>query len=91
MAVELAKAGFRRPSHLILHLRNFKRSESFARVIKCTVEEESGEGEPQAVRISSVVYKMWKAFQSDMKSLVLKVIAIYGLELPRYLINATLI
>ena len=80
MAVELAKAGSRRPSHLILHLINFKRSESFARVIKCNVEEESGEGEPQAVRISSVVYKMWKAFQSDVKSLLLKVIAVYGLE-----------
>lgn len=73
MAVELAKAGSPRPSHLILHLRNFKRSENFARVIKCTVEEESSEGEPQAVRISSVVRKMWKAFQSDMKSLILKV------------------
>ena len=80
MAVELAKAGSPRPSHLILHLRNFKRSENFARVIKCTVEEESSEGEPQAVRISSVVRKMWKAFQSDMKSLILKVIAVYELE-----------
>lgn len=81
MAVELAKAGSPRPSHLILHLRNFKRSENFARVIKCSVEEESDEVEPQAIRISTVVHKMWKAFRSDKEHLDLKVIPVYELAL----------
>ncbi|KAF4362563.1 hypothetical protein F8388_011390 [Cannabis sativa] len=72
MALELAKAGFNIPSHLILHLKNFERSESFVRVIKCSAEE-SGSNEPQAIRICSLVRKMWKTHQSDMKSLVLKV------------------
>ncbi|KAL6008537.1 hypothetical protein ACLOJK_034050 [Asimina triloba] len=71
MTLELAKAGYQRPSHLILHLKNFKRSESFVRLIKCSVEEE--EGEPLAVRICSVVRKLWKEHQFDMKTLALKV------------------
>ncbi|BFG31191.1 hypothetical protein CerSpe_174650 [Prunus speciosa] len=73
MAVELAKAGCNQPSHLILHLKNFRRSENFVRVIKCSVEEETERREPQAVKICSVVRKMWKAYQSDMKSIILKV------------------
>ncbi|XP_062073801.1 uncharacterized protein LOC133778015 isoform X2 [Humulus lupulus] len=72
MALELAKAGCNHPSHLILHLKNFGRSENFVRVIKCNAEE-SGRNEPQAIRICSLVRKMWKTHQSDMKSLVLKV------------------
>ncbi|KAE8055526.1 hypothetical protein FH972_012359 [Carpinus fangiana] len=72
MAVELAKAGCNQPSHLILHLKNFRRSENFARVIKCKVEDEPEGGEPQAVRICLVVHKMWKA-ASDIKTLLLKV------------------
>lgn len=79
MALELAKAGSQRPSHLILHLKNFQKSESFAHVIKCCVPEESDGLEPQAIRICSVVRKMWKAYQSNMKNLVLKVIAILNL------------
>ncbi|XP_037495569.1 uncharacterized protein LOC105636609 isoform X2 [Jatropha curcas] len=71
MALELAKAGCRQPSHLLLHLKNFNRAESFVRVIKCNVEEESEGSEPQAVRICSVVRRMWKAYQFDMKSLSL--------------------
>ncbi|XP_024994007.1 uncharacterized protein LOC112527539 isoform X2 [Cynara cardunculus var. scolymus] len=73
MALELAKAGNPRPSHLILHLRNFKRAENFVRVIKCSTEEESEGRDPQAVRICLVVRKMWKAYQSSLKSLILKV------------------
>ncbi|XP_043697676.1 uncharacterized protein LOC122648528 isoform X2 [Telopea speciosissima] len=73
LALELAKAGYPRPSHLILHLKIFKRSENFVRLVKCNVEEEAGGGEPQAVRICSVVRNVWKKHQSDMKSLVLKV------------------
>ncbi|XP_010540792.1 PREDICTED: uncharacterized protein LOC104814451 [Tarenaya hassleriana] len=73
MALELAKAGSQRPSHLILHLKNFQRSENFARVIKCNVVEESDGTEPEAVRICSVVRKMWRTHQSNMKNLVLKV------------------
>lgn len=76
MALELAKAGSQMPSHLILHLKSFRKSESFAQVIKCSVPAESDGLEPQAVRICSVVRKMWKAYQSNMKNLVLKVIAI---------------
>ncbi|OVA12725.1 Pleckstrin homology domain [Macleaya cordata] len=71
MALELAKAGYPKPSHLILHLKNFKRSEKFVRLIKCSVEE--AEEEAQAVRICSVIRKFWKAYQADMRCLVLKV------------------
>ncbi|KAI3710546.1 hypothetical protein L2E82_40329 [Cichorium intybus] len=73
MALELAKAGNPKPSHLILHLINFKRSESFVRVIKCSTEDESDESDPQAVRICFAVRKMWKSYQSSLKSLVLRV------------------
>ncbi|XP_043715720.1 uncharacterized protein LOC122664096 isoform X2 [Telopea speciosissima] len=72
LALELAKAGYPRPSYLILHLKNFKRFENFVRLVKCNAEEEA-EGEPQAVRICSVVHKVWKEHQSDIRSLVLKV------------------
>lgn len=72
MAVELAKAGCNQPSHLILHLKNFRRSEKFVRVIKCGVEELEGR-EPQAIRICSVVCKMWKAYEFDRKILTLNV------------------
>lgn len=75
MAVELAKAGSNQPSHLILHLKHFKRSENFVRVIKCRVEEGSEGREPQAVRICSVLRKMWKA--SDLKVVALKVSSIH--------------
>ena len=73
MAVELAKAGSNQPSHLILHLKNFRRSENFVRVIKCRVEEELEGREPQAIRICSVVRKLWKAYESDRKILILNV------------------
>ncbi|XVF52445.1 hypothetical protein PTKIN_Ptkin05aG0018700 [Pterospermum kingtungense] len=72
MALELAKAGNELPSHLLLHLKNFRRSETFVRVIKCSVEELEGT-EPQAVKICSVARKMWRAHQSDMNSIKLKV------------------
>ncbi|KAG8382460.1 hypothetical protein BUALT_Bualt05G0079500 [Buddleja alternifolia] len=65
MALELAKAGYSIPSHLIIHLKSFSRGESFVRVIKCKTEQQSSEEtEAQAVRICSAVRKMWKA---DMK------------------------
>ncbi|KAJ4846821.1 hypothetical protein Tsubulata_004613 [Turnera subulata] len=73
MALELAKAGCSQPSHLLLHLKTFRRSEKFVRVIKCHIEQESEGREPQAIRICSVVRRVWKAYQSDIKSLVLKV------------------
>ncbi|KAK6251014.1 hypothetical protein SCA6_005019 [Theobroma cacao] len=72
MALELAKAGYQLPSYLLLHLKNFRRSETFVRVIKCSVEEVEGI-EPQAVKICSVVRKMWKAHPSDMNNIVPKV------------------
>ncbi|OIV92802.1 hypothetical protein TanjilG_00936 [Lupinus angustifolius] len=73
MALELAKAGSNQPSHLILHLKHFRRSEIFVRVIKCNIVDEFEGREPQAIKICSVVRKTWKAYQSDMKSLILKV------------------
>ncbi|GMJ12445.1 hypothetical protein like AT4G17140 [Hibiscus trionum] len=72
MALELAKAGSHLPSCLLLHLKNFRRSEAFVRVIKCSVEEVEGT-EPQAVRICTVVRKMWRAHQSDPNSIEPKV------------------
>ncbi|OMP08179.1 Vacuolar protein sorting-associated protein 62 [Corchorus olitorius] len=72
MALELAKAGSQLPSVLLLHLKDFRRSETFARVITCSVEEVEGI-EAQAVKICSAVRKMWKAHQYDMNSVALKV------------------
>ncbi|OIT20385.1 hypothetical protein A4A49_38349 [Nicotiana attenuata] len=71
MALELAKAGYPRPSHLIIHIKKFRRSQKFVRVIKCNTEEETEV--PQAVRICSVVRKIWKARQTDVACLQLKV------------------
>ncbi|CAK7356237.1 unnamed protein product [Dovyalis caffra] len=73
MALELAKAGRHQPSYLLLHLKNFRRSENFVRVIKCNDGEESEGTDGQAIKICSVVYRVWKAYQYDMKTLVLKV------------------
>lgn len=73
MALELAKAGSSQPSHLILHLKHFRRSENFVRVIKCNSVEEFEGREPHAVKICSVVRRTWKAYQSDQRSLILKV------------------
>lgn len=73
LALELAKAGSLRPSHLILHLKSFRRTEIFARVIKCNAEEESEGRKPQAVQICSVVQKMWKAYKSEKKCVALRV------------------
>ncbi|XP_052881690.1 uncharacterized protein LOC108482794 [Gossypium arboreum] len=72
LALELANQGNQLPSHLLLHLKNFKRSESFVRVIKCNVEEVEGI-EPQAVKICSVARKMWRMYQADVNSIMLKV------------------
>ncbi|KAK1307368.1 hypothetical protein QJS10_CPA10g01052 [Acorus calamus] len=49
MALELAKAGYPKPSCLILHLKNFKKMERFVQLIKCDVEDDVTEQEPQAV------------------------------------------
>lgn len=65
MSLELAKAGFSDPSHLIIHLKTFRRGESFVRVIKCNTEQDSEETEPQAIRICSATRKMWKAHSED--------------------------
>lgn len=72
LALELAKAGFPMPSHLIIHLKNFRRSENFVRVIKCNTEE-SSEGEPQARRICFAVCKFWKGKDSDTRNQMSKV------------------
>lgn len=72
LALELAKAGSHVPSHLIVHLKNFRRSESFVRVIKCIGEESDG-GEPQAVRICLAIRKSWRVHQSGIKIPAVKV------------------
>eukprot|EP01018_Ginkgo_biloba_P007916 Gb_35998 [translate_table: standard] len=63
LALELAKGGHQKPSHVILHLRNFRKSECFVRIIKSFVEDEQ-EGEIQAMRIYSTIQKLWKTYQS---------------------------
>ncbi|KAK1286591.1 hypothetical protein QJS10_CPB20g01337 [Acorus calamus] len=73
MALELAKAGYPKPSCLILHLKNFKKMERFVQLIKCNVEDNVTEQEPQAVRICAAVQRMWRAHKSDMRTLTLKV------------------
>lgn len=67
MALELAKAGLPAPSHLIIHLKSFRRGDNFVRVVKCNTEQLSEERELQASRVCSVVYRMWKAHQNDIK------------------------
>lgn len=72
MSLELAKAGYSSPSHLIIHLKTFKRGESFVRVIKCNTEEISDEREPQAIQICAVACKMWKAHGKDVKQVFIE-------------------
>jgi len=72
MSLELAKACLPRPSHLIIHLKKFKKSECFVRIVKCSSEESQYE-ESQAFRICIAVRKMWRAHQGRMKTLALKV------------------
>lgn len=70
LALELAKAGYQKPSHVIIHLKNFRRSENFVRLIKCNVDEER---EPQALLLCSSIRKMWRSHQAGMKVVQLKV------------------
>ncbi|WVZ57683.1 hypothetical protein U9M48_008037 [Paspalum notatum var. saurae] len=70
LALELAKAGYQRPSHVIIHLKNFRRSENFVRLIKCNVDEER---EPQALSLCSSIRKMWRSHQAAKKVVPLKV------------------
>ncbi|GMJ16090.1 hypothetical protein like AT4G17140 [Hibiscus trionum] len=72
VAVELAKQGSQLPSHLLLHLKNFRRSEAFVRVIKCSVEGVK-EIEPLAVKICTVARKMWRVHEDNINSIMLKV------------------
>ncbi|VFQ66400.1 unnamed protein product [Cuscuta campestris] len=75
LSLELAKAGYPKPSHLIIHLKHFQRPEKFVRVVKCNTNEEGLEEEPQAVKICLVVRKWWKAHHFDMHNLGLKVLS----------------
>ena len=72
LALELAKAGYQRPSHVIIHLKNFRKSENFVRLIKCNVDEDR---EPQALSLCSSVRKMWRSHQAAMKVIPLKVLS----------------
>ena len=72
LTLELAKAGHSKPSHLIIHLKNFRKSESFVRLVKCSVDFD--ESQPtQAVKICSAIRKTWKSHLLDMKTLTLRV------------------
>ncbi|XP_031502249.1 uncharacterized protein LOC116265643 [Nymphaea colorata] len=73
LALELAKVGYAKPTHLILHLRNFRRSQNFVRVVKCNVNDEEVASDSEATRICFTVRKTWKAYLSRMRSLRLKV------------------
>lgn len=81
LAIELAKAGYDKPSHLIIHLQNFRRSESFARIIRCDVGN-SEDQEPQAIIICSTIQRMWKTHQANKKIVVLKVSMMSWNECP---------
>ncbi|XP_062205491.1 uncharacterized protein LOC133907454 isoform X2 [Phragmites australis] len=70
LALELAKAGYQRPSHVIIHLKNFRRFENFVRLIKCNIDEEP---EPQALSLCSSIRKMWRSHQAAMEVIPLKV------------------
>ncbi|KAI5419030.1 hypothetical protein KIW84_043296 [Lathyrus oleraceus] len=54
-------------------MKHFWRSENFVRVVKCSSVEEFEGRETQAVKICLAVRKTWKAYQSDKRSLILKV------------------
>jgi len=91
LALELAKAGYQRPSHVIIHLKNFRKSENFVRLIKCNVDEDR---EPQALSLCSSVRKMWRSHQAAMKVIPLKVLSpagcspeLYSLFLETALLN----
>lgn len=70
LSLELAKAGYQRPSHVIIHLKNFRRSENFVRLIKCNIDNER---EPQALSLCCSIRKMWRSHQAAMKVIPLKV------------------
>ncbi|KAK3153327.1 hypothetical protein QOZ80_2BG0170820 [Eleusine coracana subsp. coracana] len=70
LTLELAKAGYQRPSHVIIHMKNFRRSENFVRLIKCNVDDEH---EPQALSLCSSIRKMWRSHQAATKVVPLKV------------------
>jgi vacuolar protein sorting-associated protein 13A/C len=72
LSLELAKAGYQRPSHVIIHLKNFRRSENFVRLIKCNIDNER---EPQALSLCCSIRKMWRSHQAAMKVIPLKVIS----------------
>lgn len=73
LALELAKAGYQTPSHVIIHLKNFRRSENFVRLIKCSVDEERA---PQALSLCFSIRKMWRSHQAAMKVIPLKVLSL---------------
>lgn len=66
LALELVKGDQEKPAHVLLHLRNFKRSECFVRVIKFLVENDQ-EGTSQATVIYSFIQRLWNTYQSGKK------------------------
>jgi vacuolar protein sorting-associated protein 13A/C len=72
LALELVKGDQQKPAHVILHLRNFKRSECFVRVIKLLVENDQ-EGTSQATAIYSFIQKLWNTYQSGKRDCDFKV------------------
>lgn len=63
LALELVKGDQQKPSHVILHLRNFKKFECFVRVIKVLAENDQ-EGTSQATVIYSFIQRLWNTYQS---------------------------
>lgn len=74
LALELVKGDQQKPAHVILHLRNFKRSECFVRVIKLLVENDQ-EGTSQATAIYSFIQKLWNTYQSGKRDCDLKMLS----------------
>ncbi|EPS62857.1 hypothetical protein M569_11929, partial [Genlisea aurea] len=67
MTLELAKVGHAITSHLIIHLKSFKRGGNFVRVIKCNAEQSPEEQEPQALTVCSAVRKVLMAHRNEMQ------------------------
>ena len=64
--MELVKGDQQRPAHVLLHLRNFKRSECFVQVIKFLVENDQ-EGTSQETVIYSFIQRLRNIYQSGKK------------------------
>lgn len=72
--MELVKGDQQKPSHVILHLRNFKKFECFVRVIKVLAENDQ-EGTSQATMIYYFIPRLWNTDQSRKNSCDFKMLS----------------